>query len=195
LCVLFVIEHLEPRLGRWVLIEYEHASLIVGRENLVFTNVKRGCKRLQRYGAVRRESAIELFDVDEAIVLDPKAGKLLEPSDFDNAKIVIIGGILGDHPPKGRTYSFLTSKMRRAQARSLGKCQFSIDGSIYMAYKVSRGVSLSEIPIAKGLTLKCGLLEIRLPYCYPLINGKPVISPKLLDYLIKTDIVEAGFKS
>ena len=195
LSVLYVIEHLEPRLSRWVLIEYEHASIIVGKENLAFTNVVRGAKRLQKFGRVYEKSAVELFDSEETIVLDPKADKLLDPSDFEEAKAVVIGGILGDHPPRGRTFSLLTSKMKRAKPRSLGDCQFSIDGSIYMAFKVSQGLRLSDIPIARSLTLKCGLLEIRLPFCYPLINGKPVISPKLLDYLLEMDIVEAGSKN
>jgi len=190
--LLFVIEHLEPRLSEWVLIEYEHASMIVGRENLAFTNVKRGFKALERLGKVYRESAVELFDREDIIVLDPKAEELLEPSDFDHVRAVVVGGILGDHPPKGRTFKLITSKMKRARARSLGDCQFSIDGAVYMALKVASGVRLSEIPVAKSLTLKCGDLEIHLPFCYPLVNGKPVISPKLIDYLLRTDIVEAG---
>jgi len=190
--LLFVIEHLEPRLSEWVLIEYEHASMIVGRENLAFTNVKRGFKALERLGKVYRESVVELFDREDIIVLDPKAEELLEPSDFDHVRAVVVGGILGDHPPKGRTFKLITSKMKRARARSLGDCQFSIDGAVYMALKVASGVRLSEIPVAKSLTLKCGDLEIHLPFCYPLVNGKPVISPKLIDYLLRTDIVEAG---
>jgi ribosome biogenesis SPOUT family RNA methylase Rps3 len=191
--LLFVIEHLEPRLSKWVLIEYEHASMIVGRENLAFTNVKRGFKTLQRFGRVHRESATEIFDREDTVVLDPKAKELLEPSDFDYARTVVVGGILGDHPPRGRTWSLITSKMKRARAKSLGNCQFSVDGAVYMAFKVASGVRLNEIPVAKSLTLKCGdLLEIHLPFCYPLVKGRPVISPKLVDYLLRTDIVQAG---
>ncbi|MEM0217833.1 MAG: SAM-dependent methyltransferase [Candidatus Nezhaarchaeales archaeon] len=192
---LFVVEHLEPRLSKWVLIEYEHASLIVGKDNLAFTNVKKGFKTLEKLGKVYRESATELFDNERVIVLDPKADKLLEPSDFDNVESVVVGGILGDHPPRGRTFALITSKMRRARARSLGNRQFSIDGAIYMALKVAQGVKLSDIPVADSLTLKCGNLEIYLPFSYPLVNGKPVICPKLIDYLLNTDIVQVGFKN
>jgi len=190
-----VIEHLEPRLSKWVLIEYEHASLIVGKDNLAFTNVKRGFKTLEKLGKVYRESAVELFDNEGVIVLDPRADKLLEPSDFNDVESVVVGGILGDHPPRGRTFTLITSKMRRARARSLGNRQFSIDGAIYMALKVAQGVELSDIPVADSLTLKCGDLEIYLPFSYPLVNGKPVISPKLIDCLLKTDIVQLGFKN
>ncbi|MDW8050633.1 MAG: SAM-dependent methyltransferase [Nitrososphaerota archaeon] len=193
--MLYVIEHLEPRLSRWVLIEYEHASMIVGRDNLAFTNVKRGARKLQRFGVVYKESAVDLFDDEGTIILDPRASELLEPSDFKQTNTIIVGGILGDHPPRGRTYKLITSRMKKAKAKSLGDGQFSIDGSIYMALKVSQGFRLEDIPIARGLTLKCGSLEIHLPFCYPLINGKPVVSPKLLDYLLEKDIIEDGSRS
>ena len=38
---IYVIEHLEPRIYRWCVIEYKHISKIVGKENLWFTNGKR----------------------------------------------------------------------------------------------------------------------------------------------------------
>ncbi|MEM4576488.1 MAG: SAM-dependent methyltransferase [Candidatus Nezhaarchaeales archaeon] len=190
--VLFVIEHLEPRLSKWALIEYEHASLIVGKESLAFTNVKKGFNILQKFGKVYRESATELFDNEKTVVLDPKANELLDPSDFCYAETVVVGGILGDNPPRGRTFKLITSKMKKVKARSLGKGQFSIDGAIYMALKVAQGVKLSEIPLATSLTLKSGCLEVYLPYSYPLVNGKPVISPKLIEYLMETDVVQAG---
>lgn len=193
--LLFVIEHLESRLSRWVLIEYEHASLMVGKDNLAFTNVKKGFRALDKFGKVYRESAVDLFDDERTIVLDPKADELLEPSDFSDTETVIVGGILGDHPPRGRTFSLITSRMKRAKARSLGNRQFSIDGAVYMALKVAQGIKLSDIPVADSLTLKCDALEIHLPFSYPLVNGKPVISPKLINYLLRTDIVQAGFRN
>ncbi|MEM2534951.1 MAG: hypothetical protein QXD12_04010, partial [Candidatus Nezhaarchaeales archaeon] len=95
----------------------------------------------------------------------------------------------------GRTRKLITLRAPEAAARNLGKGQFSIDGAIYMALKVAQGVELSDIPVADSLTLKCGDLEIYLPFSYPLVNGKPVISPKLIDCLLKTDIVQLGFKN
>ena len=35
-----IIEHLEPELYDWCLIEYEHISKIAGKGNLIFTNIK-----------------------------------------------------------------------------------------------------------------------------------------------------------
>ena len=40
----FIIEHLEPELYDWCLIEYEHISKIVGKENLIFTNINKKYK-------------------------------------------------------------------------------------------------------------------------------------------------------
>jgi len=37
---LFVIEHLEGEVGKWVLLEYKNVARIVGKENLVITNVR-----------------------------------------------------------------------------------------------------------------------------------------------------------
>ena len=37
----FIIEHLEKKLFEWCLIEYEHISKIVGKNNLIITNVKK----------------------------------------------------------------------------------------------------------------------------------------------------------
>ncbi|MCS7113946.1 MAG: SAM-dependent methyltransferase [Nitrososphaerota archaeon] len=190
---LFVIEHLEPETGKWLLYEYEHACRIVGKKNLMFTNVKRkeDSAKLSKFGSVEEKSAIELFSPEKVIILDPKAEQPLKPQDFTGKEAVVVGGILGDHPPKGRTYKLITKRFRNAQARNLGKLQFSIDGAIYVAKLVSQGTPLENIPIKRGLTLKLNdNAEIYLPYAYPLKNGKPLISRKLVDYLCSEQIVK-----
>ena len=49
---IFIIEHLEPRLSKWCLIEYKHISEIAGKRNLWLANVKRESerKKLEGYG-------------------------------------------------------------------------------------------------------------------------------------------------
>ena len=37
------------------------------------------------------------------ILLDMRAEKVLEPSDFEKYDLFVFGGILGDHPPQDRT--------------------------------------------------------------------------------------------
>ena len=186
-----IIEHLEPKLSRWLYIEYRHVSTIVGKDGLVFTNVKdeNAFKTLSSLGTVYKESIIELEDsFPDLIVLDPKALYPLKPHEIEENTAIIIGGILGDHPPKGRTWRLLTSKLKKARPRNIGKYQFSIDGAAYIAIKVAEGLNLSGIPITVNLKIAIeeypGIIhEIMLPYAYPLVNGKPLISKELLSYL------------
>lgn len=191
---LFVIEHLEPRLSRWLLLEYKHSSSIVGKRNLIITNA-RGLKGLlEDIAVVYEESIVELLGTKlkprKSIILEPRAEKLLEPEDFDDEVVVVVGGIMGDHPPKGRTWAMLTSRLLdRAEPRSLGPLQFSIDGAVYMAYQVSRGRKLSDIEIVDGVEVEVpspypGIkATIRLPYAYPIVNGRPLLAPGLIEYL------------
>lgn len=192
LCV-FVIEHLEPEVSKWLLFEYTHASEIVGKEKLWFTNVKRieDSLKLQPLGKVCSERAFELFTQSKVIVLDPKANSSLNPDDFKGKEAVVIGGILGDHPPRGRTSRLLTATFPGAVVRNIGRFQFSIDGAIYVAKLVGEGTPLEAIPVKKGLKIKLDDEgEIYLPYAYPIKNGKPLINPKLVEYLRSEEIVE-----
>lgn len=191
---IFVIEHLEPRLSRWLLLEYKHASSIVGRENLIITNAKGLKEVLEDIAIVYEESIVELLGTKlrprKTIILEPKAEKLLESEDFNDEVMVIVGGIMGDHPPKGRTWTMLTSKLLgKAEPRSLGPLQFSIDGAVYVAYQVSRGRKLTDIEVVDGVEIEVpspypGIqATIKLPYAYPVVNGKPLLAPGLIEYL------------
>ena len=193
---IIVIEHLEPVLTKWLYLEYKHVSSMVGRENLVITNVKEYKDRLKlsSLGRVYRESISLLIDKiehDKAIVLEPKAREKLEPQDFNGEKVlVIIGGIMGDHPPKGRTWDLLTSKLLgKALPRSLGPGQLSIDGAAYVALKVASGVRLEDIPLTSNVEVEVpspypGLKNtIILPFTYPVVDGKPLLTPGLVEYL------------
>ena len=191
--MLFVIEHLEPEIGRWLYIEYMHSSEIVGKGKILFTNVKNrnAALLLSKLGKTQFKSFVEIFNPEEVVILDPQAQKLLTPEDFKGKKAVIIGGILGDHPPKGRTRKFLTTKFPKATVRNIGRGQFSIDGAVYVAKLVSEGKKLDEIPITMGLTVKLNkYAEIYLPYAYPLRDGKPVIHKKIIEYLRSEEIVQ-----
>lgn len=191
---IFVIEHLEPRLSRWLLLEYKHASSIVGRGNLIITNAKGLKEVLEDIAIVYEESVVELLGTKlrprKTIILEPKAEKLLEPEDFNDEVMVIVGGIMGDHPPKGRTWTMLTSKLLgKAKPRSLGPLQFSIDGAVYVAYEVSKGRELIDIEVVDGVEIEVpspypGIqATIKLPYAYPVVNGKPLLAPGLVEYL------------
>lgn len=188
----FVIEHLEEEIGKWLYIEYKHASEIVGRENLMFTNVKGVEDRnlLSEFGEVEARSFRDVFRQDEVVILDPKAERKLVTSDFYGKKAVVIGGILGDNPPRGRTQKYLSNLCPKAIKRNLGRKQFSIDGAVYMAKMVSEGIPLEAIRVVDGLNIKVDeFVEIYLPYVYPLNDGKPVIHEELVKYLSSEDVV------
>ncbi len=184
--MLFVIEHLEPCLSEWLYIEYFHAARIVGRERLFITNVKKKSefRELFTIAHIERKRARELFGQQKLIVLDPRARKTLSPDDLRGKQAIVIGGILGGEPPLGRTKELLTKSLPRASARNLRKHQFAIDSATYVAKKVSEGKSLGEVPVQRGLEI-----QIRkghstfLPYAFPLVKGKPLISRELITYL------------
>ena len=186
--MLFVIEHLEPVLSKWAWLEYKHASEIVGRERLLITNVKdpREASILKRIAIVSSMSITEVGSPPERVlVLDPQAFKRLDTCDMKDVDFVVIGGIMGDHPPRGRTRVLLTSRLPGCKARNLGEGQFSVDGAIYMAFMVSKGASLSQIPVVNGLEIRVNeYFTIELPYMFPVVNGRPLISDELVNYLI-----------
>ncbi|HDI12974.1 MAG: hypothetical protein DRN83_00430 [Hadesarchaea archaeon] len=183
--MLFVVEHLEPKLSEWLYLEYSHAAQAVGRGKLFITNVKNEeeFRRLSRTIQVKRERVGELFEQSELLVLDPKAKNTLTTDDFEDKRAVVIGGILGGDPPLGRT-KLLTNSLPKASRRNIGRSQFSIDGAVYVAGQVEAGKALYEIPTQNGIEIKItDGHSVILPYEYPLVDGRPFISPKLIAYL------------
>ncbi len=190
--VLIVIENLEP-FSPWLLYEYEHAYELVG-EALLVTNVKEEKlkEELEKRGIrFREESVVEILQElpKPWVVLEPKAEEELSPEEATGT--VIVGGILGSHPPKGRTWQLLTSRLPdEVLKRNIGPHQFSIDGAVAMAWLISKGKRLKEIPIKVGLEIKVGEMpgmEIydELPYAYPIIDGRVFFSEKVKEYLEK----------
>jgi len=170
--LIVVVEHLEPCLNKWILAEYSYvAKTFPGR--VWFTNVKRGGSALRRLGAVFRESCVELLRNRKVVVLDPQAEKPLSRRDVIEAEFVVIGGIMGSHPPEGRTRKFVTERMPWAEARNLGKDQLTIAGAALVLKLVEEGIELGRIRFVKGLRIEKELGKgvrhvIELPYAFPL---------------------------
>lgn len=174
-------------MGKWLFYEYMHTSEIVGKSHLIFTNIKRksDASKLSKLGTVQERSAAEIFLPEKVVILDPKAEKPLKPEDFEGKEAIIIGGILGEAPPQGRTFRLITERFQKAAARNLGKGQFTIDGAVYVAKLVSEGTPLEKIPVKRGLTIKVNQNHlVYLPYAFPVKDGKPLISKKLATYLL-----------
>ncbi len=183
---IYIIEHLEKSIHSWCLIEYENISKIVGKSDLWFTNIKRSSKNaeeLKKFGRVMKESAAEL-NLNNLCILDPEAEKLLVPKEAKSFDYFVFGGILGDYPPRKRTFPELTGKIKNAEARNIGKKQFSTDNAVLVVKQIAKGKKLSDMQFQDKLTIKINEIEsIDLPYCYPLIKGKPQISDELVNYL------------
>lgn len=187
---IIVIEHCEKDLSPWLLIEYRHASIIIGRDRLWFTNTpSKYHKILSRYGVVREESIVKLVwmglvNPSEVIVLDPQAPTPLTYDKLVSARYVVIGGILGDHPPRGRTKMLITDRMPKGVfAYNIGDGQYSIDGSVYYVKYMLDHKGLDGYRYVDGVEINTGSSVIYLPYRYPIVNGKPLISRELIYYL------------
>jgi ribosome biogenesis SPOUT family RNA methylase Rps3 len=179
---MYIIEHLEPRIWKWCLIEYKHILKIVGRKNLWFTNVKKGSSELKKYGRVIK-SSVKYLNLKNACVLDPDAKKTLTPKEAQKFHYFIFGGILGDWPPKKRTKQLLSSFLN-CEKRNIGKKQMSTDTAVFVVKSVKEGTPLHRINFRRGIEISTGKNEsVRMPYQYALIDGKQLISPELVSYL------------
>lgn len=180
-----IIEHLE-KLSPWVLLEYRHASGILGRKNLTFTNVRSASElgKLKKLGSVEKRSVTKL-KLGNLIVLDPAAGKPLTSKDFANDPQIVIGGICGDYPPRLRTRELISKKIK-CEKRNLGKKQMSIDNAVFVAKLISEGKRLEEIKFADELEIVLNRYEtVTLHFAYPLVKGKPLVTPGLASFLKK----------
>ncbi|MFX0096404.1 MAG: hypothetical protein ACFE7E_01430 [Candidatus Hodarchaeota archaeon] len=184
-----IIEHLEKVVGRWIWLEYRHVSRLVGRENLLITNIKkrRDAIKFAEIASIANLSITRLpFDRSKLIILDPRADIVLDPQDLKGDKWIILGGILGDHPPIGRTELLLSKRMKDIPYRHIGKHQFSIDGAVYIVLQIAKGKGIESIPI----TLKPEITitdnySVTLPFAFPQVDGKPLFAPGLIGYLKK----------
>lgn len=185
--VRLVVENLEPKHSPWLMLEYAHACAIWGGP-VTFTNVRdpRLQRELQRVkGAHVSARSVRDLDVGEAVALDPRAAKPLTHADCGAFDALVVGGILGGEVMRGRTHDLLT---RRAKlpARHLGAIQLPIDIAVFAARAIALGAALEDLEFANGLTVryKDGM-DIELPYGYPVVDDKVIVTPGLVEYLAK----------
>lgn len=182
---IFIIEHLEKKLWPWCVIEYTQSSRHVGKDNLWITNVNMAKDKIKNIGKIYNKPVRELnIAWDRACILDPEAELTLEPSDKDKFDYVIIGGILGEEKFNQRTGRELTKFLPGVEKRNIGKEQFTIDNAVYVAHKILQGISLDNIKFQSNAEIIINDVEsVILPYCYPLVGNKPVMSDEIIIYL------------
>lgn len=200
---IIIIEHLEPELSPWLFLEYRHSSIIHGREFLLISNLPRKYHRLMnKYAMVSEKSVKTLIkegtiDGKVAIILDPKSPRKLGFSDAVNAKYIIVGGILGEHPPKGRTFELITKELEGVKSFNIGDGQYSIDGTIFYLNYLINHQGDENFKYVDGVTIRDFQHEYRtihLPYRYPLVNGAPLLAPGLSYYLINGSLPDDLWK-
>jgi ribosome biogenesis SPOUT family RNA methylase Rps3 len=178
----YIVEHLEPKLSKWCLIEYENISHLVGKNNLIFTNIKKSPdqKKLKKLGKVFKQSVSEL-SFNKICVLDPESSVLLQPKDKSKFNYFVFGGILGDYPPKKRTKKELTKFLPSAKTRNIGKKQMSTDNAIYTTKQIiEKKIPFSKMEFKYKISIPISkFASVELPYQYNLVKGKPFMSPKI----------------
>lgn len=181
--MIFIIEHLDPKVWKWSLLEYEHISHHVGKKNLWFTNVKNGAAQLKKLGKVFKESVTKLKPAN-ACILESAGKQTLKPSDkkFD---YFIFGGILGDYPEVNKSHVILKG-LPKTTVRNLGKKQMSTDTAVFVTKTILDGTPIAKIPFQNGIEIKISDKEsIELPYTYMLRDNKPHLPPGLVEMLKK----------
>ncbi len=185
--MIYIIEHLEPKLWDWCILEYEHISQTVGKENLWFTNIldKKEAKILSKFGKVFEKRVCDL-NLRGICILDPESNNLLEPADKNNFQYFVFGGILGDYPPRKRTKEELTIHLPNCETRHIGKEQMSTDNAVFTVKQILHGKKFGELKFEDNVRIDINEFEsIDLPYRYNLVDNKLFISEKLLAKLKK----------
>lgn len=144
---------------------------------------------MSNYGRVFEKSIVELIkegvvEAETTIVLDPRASQTLTYDDLSSSKYVVIGGILGDNPPRGRTQLLITNRMPPGvRSFNIGDGQYSIDGAVYFISYMWHHRGLNGFTYVDGVSISTDYGEIFLPFRYPVVNGKPLLADGLEYYL------------
>lgn len=185
----FIIEHLEKELYEWCLIEYEHISKIVGKNNLVFTNISNeGKSKLQKYGSVYEKSISEL-NFKGLCVLSQYSKNTLKSIDKNKFRYFAFGGILGDNPAKKRTNE-IVNKLKESkikfETRNLSNRQMPTDAAVFVAKKILDGKKINDLKFIDEVEIEINENEsVILPFQYIVDDNKLIINDKLIDYLRK----------
>ena len=188
----FIIEHLEPELYDWCLIEYQHISKIIGKGNLIFTNIKnkKEQNKLKKYGEVY-EKSISQLKLKNVCVLSQYSNKALDKNDKNKFQYFVFGGILGDNPAKKRTDEIIKSLKKykiKFEERNLGNRQMPTDNAVFVAKKILDGKNINDFKFVDELEIEVNENEsVNLPFRYVVDKNKVMVSEKLVEYLRKRE--------
>ena len=171
----YIIEHLEPEIDDWIAIEYANIVRKVGPERLIITNIAEtvlqqlaihGCdlqavgvrtypQSLLHYAGNTEQQQFVIPPENEIALLEMRTQYQLSPADGQVLKYVILGGILGDNPPRDRAGHLRESK--RFTLRHLGSKQMSVDtAAIVCSLIVDHKHELDQLPYVDNPEIKTG---------------------------------------
>ncbi len=185
----------EERPSRWLVEEIVESCRFARERGLPFVALNVVDQRLQ--AELSRRGVPWLWGYEEALVqpcilLDMRAERRLQPWEASTASHIIVGGIMGAHPPRGRTYLLASGVYHQCARRSLGPGQLSIDGAVKVASLIASGADPSEIELVEGLTLEVdtglGVVEVELPFAYPRYRGR-LLAPGFLRELLARGVL------
>jgi len=197
---LYNVEHLDPEIGPWSVLEYlsiAQESTTAGADFCLSSvppslEIPRELQDVPGF-RIETDSVEDVFvdRKDRVCLLDPSATKELSPEDGEKFDIFLFGGILGDDPPRDRT-----SELRKKgfEGRRLGPKQMTTDTAVRVTRMVvQEKLLLDQIPYVDHPELRINKHEsTEMPFRYVVgDDGQPVMPEGMLE-LIKKDS-EKGF--
>jgi len=180
--MLYVIEHLEPEMYKWCLLEYRRIAEIVGSKNLAVTNL-RGLNVPRNITKNSNKKSFRKIGLKGVCLLSPYANKRLSKNDGNRFECLVFGGILGDNPPRKRTMKYFNGI--KCEKRNLGKKQMSTDTAVYVAKKVIDGKSMKDLDFVDNIEVKMDkYLSVHLPFRYVRVRGR-ILIPKGMKKLLR----------
>ncbi|KAK6431803.1 hypothetical protein LTR95_012036 [Oleoguttula sp. CCFEE 5521] len=188
----FVVEHLDPELESWQLLEYNTiaAECAAAGSRFILSGMSTSHPDLPQVEQIPQhvEDFVKAAGVsqDRVCLLDPKGESDLSPEDGDLFDIFVFGGILGDDPPRDRTAEL---RVKGFKGRRLGVEQLTTD----TAARVTRIVVQDKIPLGQVPYVDRPNIEIaegesvEMPFKYVKgRDGKPIM-PEGMAALLASD--------
>ena len=195
----FVVEHMDPELESWQLLEYQTigSECAAADSRFPLTGLPKAVPEL----ALVEQSPKSVDDLvssanipkERVCLLDPRGESDLAPEDGDKFDVFVFGGILGDDPPRDRTAEL---RVKGFKGRRLGKEQLTTDTAARVTRIVvqdkSRScvvdtlndpiidiqpVTLAEVPYVDRPSIQVSASEsVEMPFKYVKgKDGKPIM--------------------
>ena len=126
----FVVEHLDPELEHWQILEYTTIARECSASSSRFILTGLPTPNPELSSVEQKPESVDDLVVSAGIprervcLLDPRGESDLAPEDGELFDVFVFGGILGDDPPRDRTAEL---RVKGFKGRRLGKEQLTTD--------------------------------------------------------------------